>query len=173
MLRDYYTAILLILFLAPGYTCAQSESDSLREKLKTTRGLQRAKLLLELSGYTRQTDVQTAKNQANEALGIAQRLADEKLEAKSQLKMGFYHLIQNKDAETLEYNLKALELARQHEYQATESSVMHELGRFYEGQENYSRTLEYYFKALRIRVAEADQRGAAQTFYYIGMVYDK
>src|SRR5699024_2843145 len=145
MLRDYYFAILLILFLAPGYTCAQSESDSLREKLETTHGLQRAELLLELTRHTRQTDVQAAKSQANEALGIAQRLGDEKLEARSLLRLGFYHVIQNNDAETLEYYLKALELTRQHEYRATESSALHKLGRFYEGQENYRRALEYYF----------------------------
>lgn len=173
MIRDYFAVILFSLFFVPGYTYAQSEADSLRETLKTSRGLQRAELLIELSDHTRQTDVGKAIDQVDEALSIAERLGAGELQVEGLRKLGFFHFIQEQEAEALEYYLKALELTREQGYRLAEATTLHQLGRFYDGQENYSKALEYYFNALRIREAEGDQSGSARTLYYIGIVYDQ
>lgn len=173
MIRDYFFAILSILLFVPGYTHAQSEADSLREKLKTSRGLQRAELLIELSGHTRQTDIEEAIEQVDEALSIAERLGDGELQVESLRNLGFFHSIQEQETEALEYYVRGLELAQQQEYRLAEATVLHWLGRFYTGQENYGKALDYFFEALRIREAEGDRDGSVLTLYYIGTVYNR
>lgn len=172
MLRDYLFTILLFLFFWPGYVCAQYEADSLKEQLKDSRGLHRAGLLLELSGFTRQADVEEAISQAEEALDISERLGAGKLQVESLIKLGFFHFIQDRPAEALEHYLQALDLTREQGYRLEEATVLHALGRFYTGQENYSKALDNFFEALRIRDAEGDQDGSVLTLYYIGAAYD-
>lgn len=171
MYRDYFFVILSILLCVPSYTYGQSKADSLKGELKDRRGLQRAELLLDLSSQTRQTDIDKAIEQVDEALAISERLGAAELQVKSLRKLGFFYSIQEQEAEALEYYLKALELTQEQEYRLAEAMVLHWLGRFYSGQENYSKALDYFFEALRIREAEGDQEGSVLTLYYIGVVY--
>ncbi|SHF56966.1 DNA-binding transcriptional regulator, CsgD family [Fodinibius roseus] len=172
MFRDYFFLALSILLFIPCHIYGQSEADSLKEALHDSHGLQRAELLLELSGYTRQTDIGEAINQVEEAQSISERMGAGKLQIESLRKLGFYHSIQEQEAEALEYYFKALELTREQGYRLEEAAVLHALGRFYTGQENYSKALDNFFEALRIRDAEGDQNGSVLTLYYIGTVYD-
>lgn len=174
MSNHFLIIILSVLaFLCPGYGHGQSAIDSLKKELKTARGLQRANLLLELSSHTRQTDVDKAIAQVGEVRSIAQRLGNEKLEARSLAKLGFFQFIQNRNTEALEVYLQALQLNRQNGFRLQEAAVLHELGRFYDGQENYTKALEYYFQAIRIREQEDDKSGLARSLYYTGIVYDQ
>lgn len=174
MLRGCVCTIFsFLLFVLPGHAYAQSEADSLRDELKDSRGLQRAELLLDLSGHVRQADIGEAVSMVEEARSISDRLGAGKLQAESLRKLGFFHFIQEHEAEALEYYLKALELTRQQGYRLEEAAVLHALGRFYTGQENYSKALDYFFETLRIREAEGDLSGSVLTLYYIGAVYDK
>lgn len=172
MFRDYVIIISSVLLLGgTSHLYGQSATDSLTEKLQQARGLQRAELLLELSSHTRQSDVEEAIGQVEDALNIAERLGAGKLQVEGLRRLGFFYFIQEQEGEALEYYLKALELTREQGYRLAEAMVLHWLGRFYSGQENYSKALDYFFEALRIREAEGDQEGSVLTLYYIGVVY--
>ncbi|HYW35901.1 MAG TPA: tetratricopeptide repeat protein, partial [Balneolaceae bacterium] len=160
------------LFL-PVYCFSQSEADSLRHKLKFTHGLERAQLLIQLSEHTRQTNIQQAIKQAKEAHDIARQLGNDKLQSRSQLKLGFYYSLQKKNGKALTYYLSALEIVREHGYRIAEADVLFDLGRFYAGQDNYSKALEYYFKSMRIKESAGDKKGSAAALRYIGGVYSE
>lgn len=169
--------LFVILSIAAGvlscHSHAQSVGDSLERKLNKSHGIQRAELLIELSTQTRQTDLNTAISQVDEARQIAVRLGNEKLEAYSLSKMGFYYSIQDRTSKALETYFQALALNRRNGFQRQEAAVLHRLGTFYRVQENYSKALDYYFQSIRIREEESDKKGLAKTLYFTGIIYDE
>ncbi len=161
-----------ILFSA-SFLHAQSTDDSLKAALKNAWGEKRAELLIELSEQTRQKDVEKAIAQAKEALAIAKRQGNERLQSESFVKLGWYFSMSDRDTTALEYYLKALIMERQYGHRVAEANVLHRLGRFYRQQDNHPKALNYFFQALRIREAEGKSSDAAVTLNFIGYIYEE
>lgn len=167
-----------LLFLAFGLSftpvvVAQPSIDSLKSVLKSTRGEQRAKLLLELSYETRQKNMESAIEQAEEALDISKRLGNEELQSNSILRLAWFYSIVNRDTTALKYYLSALKMERQHGHRPVEATILYDLGRFYLRQANQPRALNYFFQALRIYRDIGSSEQVSETMVSIGDVYFK
>ncbi len=167
---QFYRLLTVILLLAPSLH-AQSKMDSLHNLLREIRGVTRAEILLELSTYTRQNNVEKAIRQVEEALAIAERRDDEELQSKCLRQLGFYHSIIDQDTTALKNYLEALKMERRHGHRLDQANVLLKLGRFYALQDNHAKALNYYFQSLRISQAEDAKRSTAQTMMYIGNAY--
>lgn len=170
VVQAWYILTLIFLLISSPLS-AQSSLDSLKNELQNARGQERAELLLELAGHTRQKNIEKAILQAKEALDIAKRLEEEELQSKSLQSLGFYYSIADQDTTALGYLLSALKLERQHGHRIAESAVLHNLGRFYMVQDNHAKALDYFFQALRIQLEKEKKTKAASTLSFIGDVY--
>lgn len=166
------TIILLGICLIPVLNVsAQSVIDSLKVVLDGTHGIRRAELLLELSGETRQKNIEKAIAQAQQALAIVKRQGDEELLSTSLETLGWYYSIVGQDTTAISYYLKALRLERKHGHRLEEASILYDIGRFYMFQGNHPKALNYLFQALRIYEEMGKPGESSEVLVYVGRIY--
>lgn len=163
--------LMICMLWLSGIHTGTSISDSLQKELQTSQGINRAEILLELSKQTRQSNVDKAIQQADEALQIAKSNHENSIICKAFNQLGYYYNLKGNNSKSYFYLHKALSLSRKMSNKKEEANVLFFLGRLYNSQEEYKNSLQYFFQSLALRTDQNNIDGAAQDLLYIGTTH--
>ena len=166
-------AILSLLAVPPPSVRAQStQVDSLQAALDGSTGLERARLLLDISEQIGVDAFDTAVSHAQESIDLALAGADSSLAVRAYLRLA-YHWYGNGDYEpALVAYQNGLELAEQLHDVSSQALFLNEIGTLVKKQGDVDKALEYYEDGLARSQAGNDSTQIANSLNNMGIVYD-
>jgi CHAT domain-containing protein len=125
------------------------------------------------TAYVQLNEFHAAVRYLDEAVSLAQGLADLRLEGTLETFLGGSHDLLGNIHEALDHNNRAVKLARQTGNQATEASALNNIGKIYNDMAEWQKALEYYLQALPLFRALGNKRNEGITLNNIGVAYDR
>ncbi|HBF88764.1 MAG TPA: hypothetical protein DDX39_08995 [Bacteroidales bacterium] len=165
-----YFLIISVTFLS---FFANANIDSLFIQLsKAKNDSLKAKLNIEIGTELKYTVPDSASLYFEEALKIAKRIKNKKLEAKSNQNIGacLYYLGSNE--ESLEYMFKAIKIYKNLNDSLGIAESYNSIGSAYDFMGEYEKGLDYFIKALEIHEKLKNRKGISTCLNNIGMIND-
>lgn len=170
-----YLLTIFLLFLALCGFAQQNQIvvDSLKKELESAKDTNQVNVMNALSYALANTDPETSRNYATDAIALAKKLNYNHGFASGIDMIGTYHERLGDYAKALEYKLQALRIHEQINDIAGISRGLNNVGVLYFRQSNYDKALEYYEKALVIAKKRKKQDAIAVYLLNIGEVYQE
>jgi serine phosphatase RsbU (regulator of sigma subunit) len=168
------TISLGLFLLSYSLTLAQSQTDSLRKKLKQTlHDTIRIETLNRLAQAYLRTVPDSALLFSNQAIALSQKNHFPKGEVEALIHLGYYHWLRSNTQKCLDFSQKALKISDEIGYTRGIARSMINLGISADKQGNASQALEFLFKALPLAEEADDRQTMAICLHSIGIVYDR
>ncbi len=166
--------LLLILFIpnALSFGNKQTKIDSLENKLKTAKGIEKIKTYNSLSTEYKLKVPEKAFDYANKAFQLSKELNNEKQQAESLYNLGEALYYKNNLKKSLDYYFKSLKIFMKFGTNERTANLLNDIGIVYNDLDNYNKALEYYQKSLHLKEKINDKEGIAQSLNNIGLAYD-
>src|SRR5680860_1495995 len=159
MIRHYIflASVALGITFGPIIIHAQSRADSLRQTLKDAQGKERIEILLDLGGYTRQTDPEKA--------------IDEEQEAEVLHQLGLFYYGQEKYSQALDYYFKSLRIREAKEDKNGAAATLYYIGVIYGEREEYEKAQSFYKQSYDRGQEIDDYRQMSMAASEMGIIY--
>ncbi|MEM1134712.1 MAG: ATP-binding protein [Bacteroidota bacterium] len=170
-----YFILFTLLFQTQAFLQAQkiSITDSLQNILKQ-RVEKDSVYVISLLAFAREVrlrDTEKAVNLAQNAVVLAQELADVKLEGKARNILGICYGMQNRYAESIQSFNRTASISKKIGYLTLEGESYNNLGIVYKRLNDYPKSLTYHFKALQIYDSLMFSEGIARSSNNLGSLY--
>ncbi|MGQ1909783.1 tetratricopeptide repeat-containing sensor histidine kinase [Marinifilum sp. RC60d5] len=162
---------LIILFFCYNLFVAQAQIDSLENLLSQKNGLEKVKILNELSYSYYNSNPEKGIEHAKEAYEIAFKLDSKSDLAKSLQNLGINYWAEGELDKALEYFNKALPMYVELKDFRGKASVLSCFGVVYKNLSDFDNSLEYYFKSLEICEQRNYTDMSRKTLGNISLVY--
>ncbi|MEZ5084253.1 MAG: tetratricopeptide repeat protein, partial [Bacteroidales bacterium] len=174
LMIDYYKKIgftIFVCLIASNLMFAGNVSDSLHDKLKSSKGNKRIDIVNQLSETKLHHNPDSAILLGMEALELAVDKNDTERQARSLFNIAEGHKLKGDNIKALDYYLKAFQSFNSIGDQAGVANTSNSCGRIYKFLGDYSTALEYHLKALTIFEDLGYHEGVAQSMIYAGVAY--
>jgi signal transduction histidine kinase/Tfp pilus assembly protein PilF len=148
-----------------------SHQQELEEKLKSSKGIDRAKILNDLAYFLRNTNPDKAIELAAEATTISKTFSYKEGIGRAHLTMGWSQFLKNNNAKSLEESNSALKIFRELKDNENLAYVYNNMGNIYNSMGDFEKALEFYNKGLSLHRNTSNSRGESHTLNNIGLVY--
>jgi len=145
--------------------------DSLENVLKSSKWIDKAKILNDLSKEYSKNDYEKGIQYAESALEIAKKLNSPLEEARAYYNIGEVYRLQNDYTKSLKYNQDALNLFKKATEKTGEADCYVNFGLISAKKGEYDEALNFYEKALEIRIQIKDLKGQSACYNNIGNIY--
>ena len=161
---------LLFVIGLSGISWAQSKQvDSLRQTLTQDDNVQQVRTRNELAKQLHY--ITSAKEYAQKALEIAQKIQDHQGVANSYASLGHCFFAIGEYEQAYEYYLKAHKQAAQHQYALLEAKMSRNMGNVLRRQKKYKSADKYFAQAMVVFQKLNNQEGIAQTLSNQGQIF--
>jgi two-component system NarL family sensor kinase len=159
-----------MLLMAFAAFAQDSNVDSLKTVLKTSKGQDQIKTLIELCWEYRFTNADTARGYGLEALRMARLAKDRALEVEALHNIGITHEAQGNLDEALKFQMEALAIREQLGDAVRTANTLNNIGIIYDEKGDYKEAFEYYYKAHTIYEKAGDKAKIAMVSVNMGIV---
>ena len=159
------------LFLFPPALWAGSDIDVLEKKLLRSEESERLDILNEMSAAYWETQPKKSIAYGQEAMELAQKLADRKQEALALRNIGVAHRNLSDYDKALGCLLDSLKIRKELEEPKEIADSLHHMGIMYDYLGNYDKALEYHHSALKIEKEIGYEEGIAASLHNIGIIH--
>ncbi|MEZ4524900.1 MAG: adenylate/guanylate cyclase domain-containing protein [Desulfobacterales bacterium] len=163
--------ICFFLLLFPQVLWAAADIEILERKLLRADETGRLAILNEISAAYWETLPKKSIVYGQEALMLAQKLADRKQEAAALRNIGVAHRNLSDYDKALEYLLNSLKIRKEMEDSKEIADSLHHMGIVYDYLNNFEKALEYHHNALNINKEIGYQEGVAASLHNIGIIH--
>lgn len=165
---------LFLFFTFSLLSAQQREIDSIKNVIQSQEGLEKIQSLNELSWYYRNIEMDSAFYFVNDAVAIAEQLADKRgIQAAYNSLANVFDAVSMLDSAEF-YHLKALEIRIELKDSSNIAGSYNNLGVLYDYKNQIEKSLEMYFQALKIYESlKDDPYSVAMVMSNIGIVYKK
>lgn len=155
------------------YTARAQESniDSLKQVLATSKGVNRITTMIELCWEYRFVNADTARQYGTEALAMAREAEIDTLEVEALHNIGVTYEAQGDYAEAMAYLKPALELRKKIGDDIKTANTLNNLGIVRDGMGDFTEALDYYFQARKIYEKAGNKAKIAMMLSNIGIVF--
>ncbi len=147
-----YCLLFGVIFIAQPVLYAQDpvKIDSLENALESVNKKDRFDILTALSVELARIDYARSQELADEALTLARKKHNIRLEVSGYINKGYCHELNYEDSIALTFFRKAFELSEEKNYDDGKAEALFRLGRSFSYQKDYSMSAEYLEKALQL-----------------------
>ncbi|MGE0085692.1 MAG: adenylate/guanylate cyclase domain-containing protein [Desulfococcaceae bacterium] len=163
--------IYIFILLFPSVLWAGSDIEILEKKLLRADESESLVILNEMSAAYWETLPKKSIVYGQEALRLAQKLADRKQEALALRNIGVAHRNLSDYDKALEYLLNSLKIRKELEDPKEIADSLHHMGIVYDYLNNFEKALEYHHNALEIEKEIGYQEGIAASLHNIGIIH--
>lgn len=149
----------------------RQDPEALKEKLQETDGLERVRILADLSVAYRETDREQAIEFGKQGLELLENTGDKKLESIILNELCWAYQCIGEYQTALEYGFRNLDITDKINDEISKSDTYNRIGIIYYKLSNIDQALEYFLKALRIFEESKEILKVSSLLNNIGIIY--
>ncbi len=166
-----FSAALIVLLISNNFTFAGGAIDSLESRLTFSKGIERIRILNNLSGLYRTSSPRKSLNYGNEALGSARQLNDAEWICISLKNIGIAYSFLSQYPEAEKYFRESLDCAERYDLKNQLPPAYNSLGNYYYLTGDLSKALNYYEEAYKSGKVLGDNPELNSYLSNIGIIY--